>query len=137
MHAAADVPVPAERLWQVLVDWPRHAEWVPFTRAEGGGGTGERIEAWTGIGRLGFLDVMDITAWNPPYRVAVRHVGAALRGEGRFDVLDLPGGRCRVTWAELIDLPFGPAGRAGWIAVGPLVTAMLRLSLRRLAKLFE
>jgi uncharacterized protein YndB with AHSA1/START domain len=137
VHAAADVAAPAERVWDVLVDWPRHAEWVPFTRATGGAGAGERIEAWTGVGRLGFLDRMEITAWEPPYRVAVRHVGEPVRGEGRFDLLDLPSGRCRVTWSELIDLPLGGLGRAGWIAAGPLVRAALRVSLWRLTRMFE
>jgi hypothetical protein len=137
VHAAGDVAAPAESVWDVLVDWPRHAEWVPFTRAEGGAGEGERIEAWTGIGPVGILDLMEITVWDPPYRVSVRHVGHPVRGEGRFDLLDLPGGRCRVTWSELIDLPLGALGRVGWIAAGPLVRAGLRMSLWRLARLFE
>jgi carbon monoxide dehydrogenase subunit G len=137
VHAAADVPAPAERVWEVLVDWPRHAEWVPFTRASGGAGEGERVEAWTGVGRLGFLDTMEITAWEPPHRVSVRHLGRLVRGEGRFDLLDLPAGRCRVIWAERIDLPLGAFGRAGWIAAGPLVRAVLRMSLWRLARMFE
>ena len=105
VHASADVGAPAEKVWPVLVDWPRHAEWVPFTRAEGGAATGEPIEAWTGIGPVGFLDTMIIAEWTPPHRIAVRHTGRLVRGEGRFDLLDVPGGRCRVTWSELIDLP--------------------------------
>jgi carbon monoxide dehydrogenase subunit G len=137
VHASADVPAPAERVWELLVDWPRHGEWVPFTRAEGGAAEGESVEAWTGVGPVGFLDTMVISEWKPPTRVAVRHTGRLVRGEGRFDLLDIPGGRCRVTWAELIDLPLGPAGRVGWIAVGPLARLMLNTSLRRLAKLFE
>ena len=137
VHAAVDVDATAEKVWQVLVDWPRHGEWVPFTRAEGGAATGERIEAWTGIGPVGFLDVMEIDAWRPPNRVTVRHIGWLVRGEGRFDLLDLPGGRCRVTWSELVHLPLGPAGRVGWIAAGPFVRLMLHTALRRLAKMFE
>ncbi|WP_433181359.1 SRPBCC family protein [Actinoallomurus sp. CA-150999] len=137
VHASADVAAPAERVWEVLVDWPRHAEWVPFTRAEGGAGDGASLEAWTGIGPVGFLDTMVISEWRPPHRVRVLHTGTLVRGEGRFDLLDLPEGRCRVTWAELIHLPFGPVGRVGWFAVGPLARLMLRTSLRRLATMFE
>jgi Polyketide cyclase / dehydrase and lipid transport len=137
VHASADVPAPAEQVWQVLVDWPRHREWVPLTNAEGGAAKGEGVEARTGLGALSFLDTMVIEDWRPPTRVGVRHTGWPVRGEGRFDLLDIPGGRCRVTWAELIDLPLGPAGRVGWIVVGPLTGLMLRTSLRRLAKLFE
>jgi carbon monoxide dehydrogenase subunit G len=137
VHAAVDVDATAEQVWQVLVDWPRHGEWVPFTRAEGGSAKGESVEAWTGIGPVGFLDVMEIADWRPPNRVTVRHTGRLVRGDGRFDLLDLPDGRCRVTWSELIDLPLGPAGRVGWIAAGPFARLMLHTALRRLAKLFE
>jgi len=137
VHAAVDVEATAEQVWRVLVDWTRHGEWVPFTRAEGGAAQGESIEAWTGIGPVGFVDVMVIDDWRPPNRVTVRHTGWPVRGEGRFDLVDLPGGRCRVTWAELVDLPLGPAGRVGWIAAGPFVRLMLHTALRRLAKLFE
>jgi uncharacterized protein YndB with AHSA1/START domain len=137
VHAAVDVEAPAERVWEVLVDWQRHGEWVPFTRAEGGAEEGASVEAWTGVGTVGFLDTMVISDWEPPTRVAVRHTGRLVRGEGRFDLLDLPGGRCRVIWSELVDLPLGPAGRAGWVAVGPFARLMLRTALGRLAKLFE
>jgi carbon monoxide dehydrogenase subunit G len=137
VHAAVDVEAPAERVWEVLVDWQRHGEWVPFTRAEGGAEEGASVEAWTGVGTVGFLDTMVISDWEPPTRVTVRHTGRLVRGEGRFDLLDLPGGRCRVTWSELVDLPLGAAGRAGWIAVGPFARLMLRTALGRLAKLFE
>ncbi|MGH3380818.1 MAG: SRPBCC family protein [Actinoallomurus sp.] len=137
VHAAVDVEATAEQVWRVLVDWTRHGEWVPFTRAEGGAAEGESVEAWTGVGPVGFVDVMVIDDWSPPNRVTVRHLGWLVRGEGRFDLVDLPGGRCRVTWAELVDLPLGPAGRAGWIAIGPFVRLMLHTALRRLAKMFE
>lgn len=137
VRAAVVVRAPAERVWEVLVDWPRHGEWVPFTRAEGGAGDGEPVEAWTGVGPVGFLDTMVISEWKPPYRVGVRHTGRLVRGDGRFDLLDLPGERCRVTWSELIDLPLGPVGRAGWIPAGPLARLMLRTALHRLAKMFE
>jgi len=136
VHAAVDVDAPAQQVWEVLVDWPRHREWVPFTSAEGGAAEGESVEARTGVGPASFLDTMVITDWEPPTRVAVRHTGWP-SGEGRFDLLDLPGGRCRVTWSELIDLPLGIFGRFGWIAVGPLTRLMLHTALRRLAKLFE
>lgn len=137
VHAMVDVPATAERVWQVLVDWSRHDEWVPFTRAEGGAAEGERIQAWTGVGPVSLLDTMVIEDWKPPNRVTVRHIGRPIRGEGRFDLVDLPGGRCRVTWAELVELPLGAAGRGGWIVAGPFVRVMLHIALRRLAKLFE
>jgi Polyketide cyclase / dehydrase and lipid transport len=140
VHASVEVAAPADRVWPVLTDWDRHAEWIPFTEARGGHEVGATLEGWTGVGPVGFLDTMVITAWQPPGsgtrgRVAVRHTGQAVRGEGRFDVEPLPGGRCRVVWGELLELPLGLLGRAGWIAAGPMVRLMMEASLRRLAKI--
>ena len=41
---AREVRAPAPEVWDLLVDWPRHAAWVPFTSmsvdADGGHGVG-------------------------------------------------------------------------------------------------
>ncbi|ACY96760.1 MULTISPECIES: SRPBCC family protein [Thermomonospora] len=126
----------AERLFAVLTDWPRHGEWMPFTRAEGGQGVGAELRGWTGIGPVGFLDTMVITEWTPGRRVAVRHTGRLVRGEAYFETAPLPAGGT-VVWAERLELPLGPLGRAGWLLIGPLVRALMRLGLRRLARLAE
>lgn len=134
MHVDVEVEASPELVWGVLTDWGRHGEWVPFTRAEGGSGVGADLEAWTGVGPFGFLDTMKITEWRPPYRLTVRHTGELVKGEGFFDLLGLPGGRCRVRWAELIDVPFGAVGRVGWIGAAPVVKLVMRTALRRLGK---
>jgi hypothetical protein len=142
VHASVEVDAPAERVWPVLTDWERHAEWMPLTEARGGHEVGAELEGWTGIGPVGFLDTMVITSWEPPTperrgRVGVHHTGQMVRGEARFDIEPLPGGRCRVVWGELIDLPLGLLGRAGWIAVGPAVRAAMAYGLTRLARLVD
>lgn len=126
----------AERLFEVLTDWPRHAEWMPFTRATGGHEVGATIEGWTGVGRVGFLDTMVITEWRPGRRVAARHTGRLVRGEAWFETAPRPGGG-GIVWAERLDLPLGPLGRAGWVVIGPLTRRFMLLGLRRLAKLAE
>ncbi|MFA1544954.1 SRPBCC family protein [Actinomadura chokoriensis] len=136
VHAEAVSAAPAERVFEVLTDWPRHAEWMPFTRAEGGDKVGDELRAWTGIGPVGFLDTMIITGWEDGRRVAVRHTGRVVRGEAWFKVV--PEGRgSRIVWAERVDLPLGPLGRAGWLVAGPVAKAFLTLGLRRLAALSE
>jgi uncharacterized protein YndB with AHSA1/START domain len=70
-----DVNAPAERVWSALVDWDLHDEWMLLTRASGGAAVGESIEAFTGIGRYGFLDRMTIVVREPPHRAVVRHTG--------------------------------------------------------------
>jgi hypothetical protein len=135
------VDAPAQAVWDLLFDWPRQGEWMLGTRVrviEGDGASvGSRVEAWTGAGRLGFLDVFDVTRWEPPRRCDVVHVGRVVRGTGTFEVLTLPGGRSRFVWAEDLDLPLGAVGRLGWPIVRPAFLAGVRRSLHTLAALVE
>jgi uncharacterized protein YndB with AHSA1/START domain len=132
-----DVNAPAERVWSALVNWDLHDEWMLLTRASGGAAVGESIEAFTGIGRIGFLDRMTIVVWEPPHRAVVRHTGRVVRGSGAFEVRELSAGRSTVVWSEWVDLPLGVLGRAGWPLVRPLLRAGVSFSLRRLARYVE
>jgi uncharacterized protein YndB with AHSA1/START domain len=133
--AGADVDASAERTFEVLTDWERHAEWMPFTTARGGHEVGATLEGRTGIGPLGFLDTMIITEWRAGRRVAVRHTGRLVRGEAWFEITPSSEGGCVIVWAEDLDLPLGRLGRAGWVVVGPAARWFMRLGLRRLARL--
>jgi carbon monoxide dehydrogenase subunit G len=137
LQVARLIEAPAEQVWGVLTDWERQGEWMPATRVRSvhGHAPGGRIEAWTGLGRLGFLDTMEITRWDPPRRCDVIHTGRVLRGSGWFAVEPLEAGRCRVVWEERLELPLGRLGRAGWPVVRPLARAGLQLGLRRFARL--
>lgn len=131
------VEAPAQAVWDVLTDWSVHHEWMLFTRAEGGAGEGESIAAFTGIGPVGFLDTMTITAWEPPHRAVVRHTGKVVKGSGSFEVQPLGERRSRVVWSEWVALPFGLIGRLGWPVVRLVVRAGVQVSLRRLARYVE
>jgi uncharacterized protein YndB with AHSA1/START domain len=132
-----DVNAPAEKVWSHLVDWGLHGDWMFLTRATGGAAVGEAIEAFTGIGRLGFVDRMTIVVWEPPRRAVVRHTGRVVRGSGAFEVREQSAGSSRVVWSEWIDLPLGILGRVGWPIVRPLLRAGVSFSLRRFARLVE
>jgi uncharacterized protein YndB with AHSA1/START domain len=127
------------RVFAVLTDWPRHREWMALTRAEvtagDGHGPGSRLAAFTGVGPVGFTDTMEITRWEPPHLVAVRHTGRVVRGTGEFRVLERDGGGSVVVWEEDLEPPFGALGRLAWPVVRPVGAAALRWSLRRLAAL--
>jgi len=56
-----------------------------------------------------------------------------VRGDGVFEVVELPDGRSRFVWSEVLDLPLGRLGRLGWPLVKPAMVAGVRYSLRRLA----
>ncbi|GAA2854209.1 hypothetical protein Acy02nite_49480 [Actinoplanes cyaneus] len=110
---ARDVRAPATTAWAVLVDWPRHGDWVPLTSVRvltpHPGGVGARFVARTGAGPLAFDDPMTVVAWQPPAgndpgaapgHCEVEKSGRVVHGRARFTVTPLPGGHCRVAWIE-------------------------------------
>ncbi|GHH70994.1 polyketide cyclase [Streptosporangium violaceochromogenes] len=139
VSVSVDAPASPERVFSVLTDWPRHGEWMLLTRARvtagDGHSAGSLLAAFTGVGPLGFLDTMEITGWDPPRAVAVRHTGRPVRGTGVFRVLPRDGGGSTIVWEEDLDPPFGAVGRLGLPLVRPAGEALLRISLRRLARL--
>ncbi|MGB8649431.1 MAG: SRPBCC family protein [Mycobacteriales bacterium] len=140
LELTVDVDTPVEQTWAGAVDWDRQGEWMLGTTvrgtAAGGQGVGGGLEAFTGVGRLGFLDTMEITVWEPPYRCHVRHTGRLVRGTGEFEVEARDGGSTFV-WREDLDLPLGVLGRLGWPLVRPLFAAGVRRSLARFARWVE
>ena len=133
-----DVAAPPEQTWAALVDWDRQGEWMLGTTVVGNGAdrAGGTLRAKTGIGPLGIVDTMTITAWLPPFRCEVAHTGRVVRGSGTFEVEPTPDGS-RFVWTELLDLPFGVVGRLGWPLVRPAFAAGVRLSLKRFARYAE
>ncbi len=142
-HLVLDVVVdaPPDLVFAALVDWPSQGAWMLGTRVRAveppGHGRGARLEAFTGVGRIGFLDTMIITAWHEPALVDVVHTGRVVRGTGRFEVRPAPGGRSRFVWSEQLELPLGALGRAGWAVARPAFAAGIRRSLRTFATLVE
>jgi uncharacterized protein YndB with AHSA1/START domain len=136
LRVEVDVAAPVERTWTAAVDWNRQHEWMLATRvrATAGGGhrVGGKLAATTGIGRLAFVDEMEITGWDPPHGAYVKHLGRVVRGTAAFEVRPRPGGATFI-WTEDLDLPLGAAGRVGFRLARPLIAYGLRLSLRRFA----
>ncbi|HVQ90311.1 MAG TPA: SRPBCC family protein [Mycobacteriales bacterium] len=140
LRVAVPVAAPVGQTWAALTDWRRQGEWMLGTRVQpvGGDGTGVggRLHAVTGFGRLGVVDDMVITDWEPPAVCRVRHVGRLIRGTGAFEVAARPGGSTLI-WSEWLDLPLGAAGRLGWKLVRPGFRWGLDRSLRRFASWAE
>ncbi|MGW4403465.1 SRPBCC family protein [Nonomuraea sp. NPDC004702] len=132
--AAVEVAARPEEVFALITDWPRHSEWMFMTSARQVGE--HRVEAYTGVRPVGFLDTMTIVAFEPPSYVLMEHTGRLVRGRGAIRVRPWRGGS-RVIWAEELLLPLGAAGRALWPLGRPVVTALARHSLRRLARLLE
>ena len=133
------IAAPPERVFAAAVDWELHGRWVLFTKVTaepGGHRVGERLVAATRLAGIGFSDPMEVTRWEPPRTIEVRHFGPVVNGRGIFVVDPAPGGSW-LTWTEELALPLGVLGRIGFVLVGPLIRLMLRVSLRRLARLVE
>ena len=141
LELTVDVDAPVEQTWAGATDWAHQGEWMLGTRVKGtaqdGVGVGGGIEAFTGAGRLGFLDTMEITVWEPPYRCHVLHTGRVVRGTGEFEVRDRGQGRSTFVWREDLELPLGALGRAGWPVVRPAFAAGVQASLRTFARWVE
>ena len=135
-----DVDAPVEATWAGATDWDGQGEWMLGTRVRGtdqdGQGVGGGIEAFTGVGPVGFLDTMRIEQWEPPQRCHVVHTGRVVRGTGTF-VVEPRGAGSRFVWREDLDLPLGLLGRLGWPLVRPFFALGVKLSLRRFARWVE
>jgi hypothetical protein len=133
-----DVDAPAQETWQAVVDWAAQGEWMLGTRVRpvslDGSAVGARLEAFSGIGRVGLLEPMEITVWQPPRACHVVHLGRVVRGTGAFEVEPRGDGRSRFRWREDLELPLGLVGRVGWLLVRPLFAWGVQHSLRRFAR---
>jgi hypothetical protein len=138
---SVDIAASAGTTWLALTDWPRQHEWMLGTKVRvvsgDGRSVGSRLSAVTGLGPLGFTDTMEITAWEPPVRCTVRHLGRLVRGAGAFHVQAKGPQSSTFVWTESLNLPFGPVGRMGWPLAKPAFALGVRESLRRFARFAE
>lgn len=135
------VAAPADDVFAGATDWAGQGQWMLGTRVKGtaqdGVGVGGGIEAFTGLGPLGFLDTMVITRWDPPVACHVLHTGRLVRGTGEFTVERRGAAASTFVWREDLDLPLGLLGRLGWPLVRPLFAFGVQVSLGRFARWVE
>jgi len=86
---------PAEA-WARLTDWERHGEFVPLTRITL---TPQGFDAFTGVGRIGFHDPMDVVESREPTFCRLEKRGRLVLGWAEVEVQPLGDGS-RVTWRE-------------------------------------
>lgn len=135
VSASIEVPLGIEATWEAAVDWPGQQWWVPGSTVRSTGGTGYRstIEARTGWGPLTIVDPMEITAWDPPYRVVLAHTGKFVQGSALYEMEALGPDRTRFTWTEILEAPASILGPV--YAVGtPMFGGLIRVALRRFAR---
>jgi uncharacterized protein YndB with AHSA1/START domain len=127
------IDVPIEKVWAALADWESQGEWMLQTTVEVTSdireGVGTSIAAFTGIGKLGIMDHMTVTSWNPPTVCDVVHTGAIIKGTGRFELTALSENSTRFDWSEEILAP-----RAIFLLIAPGLYAGVRISLSALRR---
>ena len=137
LQVTVPVRAPADQTWRAMIDWDKQSEWMLGTTVRSVGpqrrGVGDRLEAFTGIGPLGFLDTMVVTDWVDGIEVTVDHTGKVVRGSGTFRVEPAGPGRSVVVWIENLAIPGGRAGEVLWRLTRPISRWAVTHSLRRVA----
>lgn len=141
LELRVDIQAPAQAVWDAMTSWSQQGKWMMATKVESLDGDGRhvdaRIRAFTGIGRIGILDTMTITQWNPPTSCAVVHTGTIVRGTGEFVVEPIHEQAATFIWAEDLEIPFGIIGKTGFLLIKPLFLLGIKRSLAKFAHLVE
>jgi hypothetical protein len=131
------IDAPPAAVWAELariedhVIWMRDATAIRF-RGDQRRGVGTTFECETQVGSLRLTDVMEVTAWQSPTALAVRHRGA-VEGSGRFVVSGGPRETtATLSWDERLVFPWWLGGAVGGWLARPLLAAVWRANLRRL-----
>lgn len=132
------LPTSLDRAYAAITNWEAQSDWMIGTKVWLSRGDGSSVDseisAFTGVGKLGFLDTMTITKLTPPHLVEVLHTGKVLRGEGRFELTEVSANQTRFDWFERVEIPFGYLGLLVWWLIRPGFTFGVWYSLRKLAK---
>jgi hypothetical protein len=127
------IKAPIEKVWATLADWESQGDWMLQTRvdvtSEIREGVGTTIAAFTGIGKLGVMDHMVVTSWQPPHICDVLHTGKVIKGTGRFELVVIDADTTRFNWSEEILAP-----RAIFLLIAPGLYAGVRISLTKLGR---
>ena len=122
------IKAPIEKVWQALGQWENQGDWMLLTKVEVTSkireGVGTSIAAFTGIGKLGLMDHMTVTSWQPPNICDVVHTGRIIKGTGRFELTQIDAFTTQFDWSEEIEAP-----RAIFLLIAPGLYAGVRISL--------
>jgi len=127
------IKAPIQRVWAALADWESQGDWMLQTKVDVTSqvreGVGATIAAFTGIGKLGVMDHMVVTSWQPPHICDVLHTGKIIKGTGRFELVVIDADTTRFDWSEEILAP-----RALFLLIAPGLYAGVRISLTKLGR---
>ena len=128
--------LPAQAVFDELIDWSGHAEWVPMTKVEileGDGGVGTAFVATTGLGKAALPDRMRVEALDrEAMTVHIVKIGPVLTGDVHLAVTASSNTTCELSWVEDVRVPGLPAFLARPVAAA--ATKAFTSSIDRMAK---
>ncbi len=137
-HLAISLTInaPIQKVWNEIAQWENQGQWMLQTRvwvtSDISEGVGTQISAFTGVGRLGILDTMQVTKWEPPFICDVIHTGRIIKGTGTFKLHEQTPGVTRFDWSEEVLAP-----RIVFNLIKPGLYVGVRISLARFARQFR
>lgn len=135
-----EIDAPVDEVWRDVADLGSHVEWmadaesITFT-SESTTGAGTVFDCETKVGPIRLTDKMTVTEWVTGQTIGVRHEGL-VTGEGRFTLEPVSETRTRFSWAEDLTFPWWMGGGVGGYVARPVLTAIWRRNLKRLAARF-
>jgi uncharacterized protein YndB with AHSA1/START domain len=132
------LPAAPEQIWAVLTDWERQADWmldadrVEVVSAQREG-VGVRLAVKTRIaGVPAFVEPMEVTRWDPPHRIYIRH-GSLVAGDGAWGLAPVLGGT-RFTWTEDVRLRVPVIGEVAALAYRPVMRTLMGRAMQGLRR---
>jgi len=128
------------QVWAQIHDIRTHVEWmddavaIRFTSSTRAG-VGAAFDCDTKVGPFKLTDRMEVTEWDPPRAMGIRHAGV-VTGSGRFLLEPVDGGAAtRFTWDEELRFPVWMGGKVGGAAGAPLLCRVWQKNLANLKAL--
>ena len=127
-----------EQVWDSVEDIATHVEWmhdavaIRFTSTSTSG-VGTTFDCDTKVGPFRLTDRMEITAWDPPRVMGVRHVGM-VTGTGEFTIDPVGSDRSGFTWRERLVFPWWMGGPIGAFFGGFVLRLVWKRNLRNLQR---
>jgi uncharacterized protein YndB with AHSA1/START domain len=135
------IDAPPEKVWGQLQDIDTHAEWMQDAEAirftsDQRQGVGTTFVADTRFGPLSLSDPMEVTEWDEPRSMGIRH-GGAVTGTGLFRLEPVGGDRTRFVWEEELAFPWWMGGPLGAAVGGQVLKVVWRRNLANLKRRVE
>jgi hypothetical protein len=140
LRITINLPCSQDRAWAAIADWESQGNWMlqskVWVTSQVREGVGTSISAFTGplfkfypkFSRLGLLDTMVVTNWQPPAICDVVHTGKILKGTGSFVLSPINSTSTKFDWSETIE-----CSRIMFLAIAPFLWVGVRISLARLS----